>query len=365
MQVKHLKSLINRIDYGNNISNDELTELISLFYDEYSMADLEGSEDLLMLLKSRARAKSKSVWGNRIYQHCMIEISNRCQNDCYYCDIRHGNTEIPRYNLKKSEILETIKPYYKVGIRDFILLSGEKAHKSDEITDIVHYIKSYYPDTTLTLGLGIADKKAYNEWREAGADKYMLREETIDEARYMMLHPAYMKLEKQVDSLYDLRNLGYQVDMRFTLGTPYQSPDSLAEMLCFIKDFGPSSVALSPFVPSPDSEFRHHNECSLTLITAMTSLLRLLMPKLIIPATSTMDAISEQGTIQGILSGANITIHNITPDIYRNYRSDINFGSVNPVDEALILGLDKLGYELFYRHDYDTKRSSCAHAPRI
>ena len=270
---------------------------------------------------SRARKWQKAYYGNRVFTRGLIEISSYCKNDCYYCGLRKSNQHAERYRLNREEILSCVDAGYELGFRTFVMQGGEDAYfDTERIADLVVEIKKMYPDCAVTLSLGEHPRATYQAWREAGADRYLLRHETADPAYYRQLHPEEMLLETRKQCLYDLKELGYQTGTGFMVGTPGQTPAHLARDLMFITELDPAMVGIGPFVPHHETPFAKEPGGTADLTLFLVGLLRILKPNLLLPATTALGTIDAIGREKGILAGANVVMPNLSPvDVRSKY----------------------------------------------
>ena len=256
----------------------------------------------------------QNIYGNKIYIRGLIEISNICKNDCYYCGIRRGNQKCERYRLSKEEILECCKEGYELGFRTFVMQGGEDGYFTDEILcDIVSAIRAGFPDCAITLSMGERSKESYEKLYVAGANRYLLRHETADSEHYKKLHPEQMSFEHRIQCLKDLQEIGYQVGCGFMVGSPHQTTESLAKDLKFIESFQPDMCGIGPFIPHKDTMFKGEEAGSVELTCYLLSLIRLIHPRVLLPATTALGTLDEKGREKGILAGANVVMPNLSP----------------------------------------------------
>jgi len=299
-----------------------------------------------------ARANARRVFGDRIYIRGLIEISSICKNDCYYCGLRRSNRNAERYRLSAEEIWNCCTLGESLGFRSFVLQGGEDPGLSDdEVARIVEGIKERCPDCAVTLSLGEKDRSVYQRWFDAGADRYLLRHETADPEHYRSLHPEELSLEVRKQCLYDLKDIGYQVGTGFMVGSPGQTVETLAEDMCFIEELQPHMIGIGPFVPHKDTCFADHPAGTPELTTFFISLLRMRLPKALIPATTALGTVLENGREKGILAGANVLMPNLSPADIRNkyslYDNKINTGLESAEGlEDLKKRLSAIGYEI-------------------
>ena len=208
---------------------DKLEKTTTLTKDEYITLIKNRTPELSEYLFNKADAVRKNIYGKDVYIRGLIEISNYCKNDCFYCGIRKSNDDVMRYRLEKDDILACCDEGYGLGFRTFVMQGGEDDYFTDDILcDIISSIKSKYPDCAVTLSLGEKSRFSYEKLFEAGADRYLLRHETANECHYKKLHPVYLSLENRKKCLFDLKDIGYQVGTGFMVGSPFQTEENLA-----------------------------------------------------------------------------------------------------------------------------------------
>ncbi len=265
-------------------------------------------------LFSLARKARDSVYGNVVFIRGLIEISNYCKNDCYYCGIRKSNRNCARYRLTKDEILACCRAGYPLGFRTFVLQGGEDlSYTTRDICDIVSSIKQEFPDCAVTLSLGEKSEDEYRAYFDAGADRYLLRHETATESHYRKLHPNSLSLQNRKRCLYTLKEIGYQVGCGFMVGSPFQTAENLADDLLFIADLEPHMIGIGPFIPHKDTPFADFSAGSLESTLYMLALSRLICPTALLPATTALGTIDPSGREKGILAGANVVMPNLSP----------------------------------------------------
>ncbi len=288
----------------HDLTKDEFAALVRA-------ADEPGTAEML---REEAAKLRKQYYGNKVFMRGLIEFTNYCKNNCYYCGIRAGNKNAERYRLTKEEILECCAQGYALGFRTFVLQGGEDPWYTDEkIADIVRAIKDAYPECAVTLSIGEKSRESYRLFREAGADRYLLRHETANEEHYGMLHPASMSLKVRKQCLYDLRELGYQVGAGFMVGSPWQTPEHIAEDLVFLKELQPQMVGIGPFIPHHDTQFADKPAGSVPLTLFLLSVIRILLPKVLLPATTALGTLDPRGREKGMQAGANVVMPNLSP----------------------------------------------------
>ncbi len=286
-------------------------------------------EDKQYLFETARKTKEKE-YGNSVFIRGLIEVSNYCRNDCFYCGIRRSNKNCSRYRLTKEEILACCKEGYNLGFRTFVLQGGEEKAFDDEfLVPLVKEIKALYPDCAVTLSLGERTFESYKALKEAGADRYLLRHETANKEHYEKLHPKNLSFENRMECLKNLKALGYQTGCGFMVGSPYQTLEMLCEEMKFIEAFEPHMCGIGPFIPHKDTPFKDEAAGSVELTLILLSIIRLIHPKILLPATTALGTLNEDGRERGILAGANVVMPNLSPVevrkkymLYNNKKSD-------------------------------------------
>lgn len=298
------KELFDKLYQDTQLTETEYKELLELHTDK-KIAEY-GFE--------LARKRQKETFGNEVYTRGLIEISNYCKNDCIYCGIRRSNQNAERYRLSEEEILSCCESGYALGFRTFVLQGGEDGYYTDDLLeDLLHKIKAAYPDCAITLSLGERSRESYERLYAAGADRYLLRHETANEAHYGKLHPAEMSLKNRKQCLYTLKEIGYQVGCGIMVGSPYQTIDNLVEDLTFMKALNPHMVGIGPFIPQKDTPFGEMEQGSLEMTLFLLAIIRLMLPKVLLPATTALGTIHSRGRELGILAGGNVVMPNLSP----------------------------------------------------
>lgn len=265
-------------------------------------------------LFARARRLREKCYGRDVFIRGLIEFTNYCKNDCYYCGIRASNPHIRRYRLSPEEILECCKKGYALGYRTFVLQGGEDGGRGPEkIAELVEAIKRNHPDCAVTLSVGEHPREVYRRWFDAGADRYLLRHETADDAHYRSLHPASCSPENRKRCLWDLKEIGYQVGCGFMVGSPGQTPEHLAEDLLFIGKFRPAMVGIGPFIPQHDTPFGDRPAGSVEQTLFLLGIIRVMLPGVLLPATTALYTLDPAGLEKGMSAGANVCMPNLTP----------------------------------------------------
>ncbi len=331
---------------------EKLEKEKSLSLEEYQYLIENANEQAAAILAEKADKARRAIYGNTVFIRGLIEVSNFCKNDCLYCGIRRSNKKCERYRLTKDEILECCEEGYTLGFRTFVLQGGEDAHFSDDILcDIVKSIKQNHPDCAVTLSLGEKSEESYRKLREAGADRYLLRHETADSMHYSKLHPKEMSFETRMNCLRTLKNLGFQTGCGFMVGSPFQTMQMIAKDLKFIEEFKPDMCGIGPFVPHRETPFADKKGGSAELTCYLLSVIRLIHPPVLLPATTALGTIDGNGREKGILAGANVVMPNLSPssvrkkyELYNNKLSDGDESAQSK--ENLSKRIKKIGYEI-------------------
>lgn len=334
-------NLIDKLQQTQVLDKTELSYLLNNFKPETSEYIFE-----------KAREVTHKYFGNKIYTRGLIEFTNYCKNDCFYCGIRLSNKDVDRYRLSFNDILNCCENGYFLGFRTFVLQGGEDLSYSDEdIAEIVGAIKNKFPDCAVTLSFGEKSYESYLKYFNSGADRYLLRHETANKQHYSKLHPKVLTSENRIQCLNDLKKIGYQVGTGFMVGSPSQTIDNIVEDLLFIKEFSPQMVGIGPFVPHHDTPFKNYKSGSLELTLFLIGILRLMNPNALIPSTTALGTIDPNGREKGILAGANVVMPNLSPvsvrKKYQLYDNKICTGEeAAECKECLSNRMKKIGYEI-------------------
>ncbi|MDO5649103.1 MAG: [FeFe] hydrogenase H-cluster radical SAM maturase HydE [Gallicola sp.] len=278
-----------------------------------------------LLMEELQRAAEKVVfrhYGNKVYIRGLIEYSNYCKESCHYCGIQRGNQNIERFRLRKEDILSSVHKGYKLGFRTFVLQGGEDPLlKEDYFTGVIREIKRIYPETRITLSLGVKNFEDLSAFKKAGADRFLLRHEAAEEELFRKLHPKNQDFKKRKEALFLLKRLGYVTGTGFMIGAPFQKPEDLLADFRFLKELEPEMIGVGPFIPQKDTIYRDFPQGDLKLTLRILALLRILFPKALIPSTTALNSIDERGRSLGILYGANVIMPNLSPDYAKeNYK---------------------------------------------
>ena len=345
---EEIKSTLNKVKQSRNISLEQLKLLLEI-------NDDEG----VRFMREEAVKVCQKTYGKQVFIRGLIEFTNFCKNDCYYCGIRRSNSQADRYRLTKEQMLDCCASGYELGFRTFVLQGGEDGYFTDDkICDLVSAIKEKYPDCAVTLSIGEKSKESYKRYFDAGADRYLLRHETADEAHYKKLHPEEMSLAHRKQCLWDLKEIGYQVGCGFMVGSPGQTVETLYEDLQFIRELQPHMVGIGPFISQKDTPFADKASGTMEQTLKLLAIIRLIQPHVLLPATTALGTIHPKGRELGILSGANVVMPNLSPvnvrEKYKLYDNKICTG-----DEAaecrycMENRMKSIGYEVVVsRGDY-------------
>lgn len=296
-----MEDIIKKLESTRNATDTELLALIS-------------NDKINPILYQYGDKVRKQHYGTDVYIRGLIEFSNICHNDCYYCGIRKSNPNVDRYFLTKEQILQCCKVGYELGYRTFVLQSGESNLYSDrQICEIVYSIKENYPECAITLSIGEKSKESYIEYYQSGAERYLLRHETANEEHYRKLHPNIMSLENRKRCLYDLKDIGYQVGSGFMVGSPFQTYENLIQDLRFLQELQPDMIGIGTYITHKDTPFKDYPTGSLDLTLKMISILRLMFPYALIPSTTALGTINPIGRELGLKAGANVVMPNLSP----------------------------------------------------
>lgn len=310
------------------------------------------------LIKEADRIR-RSIYGDRVFLRGLIEVSNVCRSNCYYCGIRHGNSHVDRYRLTKEEILACCEQGFQLGFRTFVLQGGEDPYLDDKrLVDIISSVREKYPACAITLSFGEKPKESYQRLFEAGANRYLLRHETASDDHYRRLHPDNLSLDHRKKCLYTLKEIGYQVGAGFMVDSPFQTVGNLAEDLLFLKELEPHMVGIGPFIPQKDTPLGKEKAGTLSHTITMLALTRLLLPEALLPSTTALGSIDPHGRERGLQAGANVVMPNLSPiearSKYSLYDHKVSSGAEAAEGlENLIAQIRMAGYQAdFSRGDH-------------
>lgn len=333
-----MHELVEKLYRTSNLSDNELKLLI----------ENETAENLA----EYADKVRQKYYGKKVFLRGLIEISSYCKNDCYYCGIRRSNKSAERYRLDCNTLLDCAEIGHKLGLRTFVMQGGEDAFFTDDyLCSIIYDMKSKYPECAVTLSLGERPYESYKRLKEAGADRYLLRHETADNKLYSRLHPHGMSFENRRQCLYNLKELGYQVGAGFMVGVPYQTTENIISDIRFMQELQPQMIGIGPFIPHKDTPFRDEKGGTLELTLRLLGILRLMFPKVLLPATTALGSISPIGRTLGLQTGCNVIMPNISPkDVRSKYmlynNKLISGGETSEGLEILRREIETTGYEI-------------------
>lgn len=301
-----------------------------------------------------ARQLGDIHYNKDVYIRGLIEFTNYCKNDCYYCGLRAGNTKVKRYRLSKEQILSCCYSGYELGFRTFVLQGGDDYYFSDEIfTDIICSIRAAFPDCAITLSVGERSYDSYQAYFDAGANRFLLRHETFNPEHYNKLHPKNLSALHRQECLRNLKKIGFQVGTGFMVGSPYQTSENLADDMLFIAELNPHMVGIGPFITHKDTPFNTQTSGTLEQTLFMLGLIRIMLPKVLLPSTTALGTIAPNGRELGVLAGANVVMPNLSPS---NFRKDYSlydnkiFTGAESAQNLIELQqkFDKIGYQIAY-----------------
>ncbi|MBR5270582.1 MAG: [Clostridia bacterium] len=299
-----INKLVDKLYCTQDATDEELSILIDTSEQEY--------------LFKRAMERRYEYYGRDVYIRGLIEFTNYCKNNCYYCGIRCDNKNLTRYRLTEDEILDCAKNGYDMGFRTFVLQGGEDGYFTNErICSIVSKIKQQYPDCAITLSVGEKSYESYKAFYEAGATRYLLRHETATQEHYSKLHPQNMSFKNRIECIKNLKKIGYQTGSGFMVGSPYQTLHNLVLDLRFLQEIEPDMIGIGPFLSHNDTPFANHENGSLKRCINIISILRLMFPYALIPSTTALGTIHPQGRVMGLMAGANVVMPNLSPSNVR------------------------------------------------
>ncbi len=336
-----LKTSIDKLTSHKLLTKEDFVALLN-----YNCIDLRNE------LAYHANLQREQYFGRKIYIRGLIEFSNHCKNDCYYCGIRCSNQNASRYRLSKEDILACCEKGYTLGFRTFVLQGGEDTFFDDlRMTDIIRSIRKQYPDCAITLSLGERSQESFQALLAAGANRYLLREETACEEHYKKLHPPHMSYQQRMQCLFTLKKLGYQTGCGFMVGSPFQTHEMIANDLLFIQDFQPDMVGIGPFIHHENTPFGNQPDGLIDDTLLLLSIIRLIKPDILLPATTALSTLADNGRQQGILAGANVIMPNLSPALvkpqYTLYEGKA-YSGLEAAEQIVLLKqqMEQIGYEI-------------------
>lgn len=305
--------------------------MIDKLYKQHNLTDEEflnvlQTDEYDALLFEKADNVRRQIYGDSVYIRGLIEFTNYCKNNCFYCGIRNANKKAVRYRLSKEDILECCREGYGLGFRTFVLQGGEDDYYTDDILcDIIAEIRKKYPDCAITLSVGEKSKESYKTFFDAGANRYLLRHETAENDHYGKLHPKNMSLDNRKKCLFDLKEIGYQVGSGFMVGSPFQTIENIIADLRFLRELQPDMIGIGPYITHKETPFGSFESGSFELTLRLIAILRLMFPYALIPSTTALGTVNPNGRELGLKAGANVVMPNLSPvkfrklyDLYEN-----------------------------------------------
>lgn len=297
-----MEKILSKVKTTHNLSKDELIQILS----DESINDF--------LFKTADEVREKYV-GNEVHLRGLIEFSNICKCNCKYCGLRKDNSELERYRLSIEEAYDFAKKAKEYGYKTVVLQSGEDSYYSVErLVKLLQDIKKL--DLAITLSIGERTFEEYKAFKEAGADRYLIRIETTDKELYKKMHPN-MSFENRVRCLKDLKTLGYEVGTGCLVGLPEQTIDSLANDILFFKEIDADMIGIGPFIPNQNTPLKDAKGGTFEMALKVMALTRILLPTINIPATTAMETLNPNGRLIALQSGANVVMPNVTEGDYR------------------------------------------------
>ena len=359
-----MKEYIDRLAARHVLTREEWIRLFEPWADGQGRVTgiscpVPGAADAARYAAALACGIRDGIYGKTVYIRGLIEFTNYCKNDCYYCGIRRSNKEAARYRLTLEDILDCCENGYKLGFRTFVLQGGEDGYFTDDrLEEIIRSIKKNWPDCAVTLSVGERNMASYARLKEAGADRYLLRHETANDFHYRRLHPPELSLLNRKSCLLHLKQLGYQTGAGLMVGSPGQTVETLADDMEFLQKLDPEMVGIGPFLPHCNTPFRGEPAGSTALTLYLLSLVRIMLPSVLLPATTALATASSGGREAGILAGANVVMPNLSPENVREkyllYDNKICTGKEAAQNlEELKASMAAIGYKVVsHRGDY-------------
>lgn len=306
--MDHTGYIIDTLRQGEIPSEEALVRLIE-----------ECDEESVSRVCRAAQSVAEERFGRRVWLRGLVEVWSRCEGGCRYCGLRAENCDLVRYEMSSEEIVEACREAYRLGLRTFVLQGGQVRDRVEKVESIVRRLKEEFADVAVTLSLGEQTREAYERWRKAGADRYLLRHETASEEHYKELHPERMNFHHRRECLAWLKELGYQTGAGMMVGSPHQRAEDLIADLRYLCELKPEMVGIGPFMPQSDTPMADYPRGSVERTLLMVALVRLMLPDAMIPATTALASADESGTLRGVMAGANVVMPNVTPLCYRGH----------------------------------------------
>ncbi len=328
-------SILDKLERDHILAKDEFVALLETL----SREGLGGETGAG--LAARALAAREKAFGRDVYLRGLIEFTSHCKNDCLYCGLRRSNRKAERYRLSAAEIMARCQIGYDLDFRTFVLQGGEDPYFTDDrMLEIIGGLRRKFPDCAITLSVGEKSRQTYEEYFRAGADRFLLRHETASPEHYSRLHPPGMSLAARQECLFALKDIGFQVGAGFMVGSPFQTMWDLAEDLLFIARLQPQMVGIGPFIPHPETPLGRYEHGSPALTVAVLGILRLMLPRALIPATTALGTVDPESREKALSFGANVMMPNLSPlNVRKKY--NIYTGKIH-LDEEAAEGVSRL-----------------------
>ena len=334
-----MTDLIFKLRENKILSRDEFRTLLST--DKYDAELIKSADEI-----------RQAVYGKDVYIRGLIEFTNYCKNNCYYCGIRCDNKNAQRYRLGKDEIMACCREGYTLGFRTFVLQGGDDPYFTDaRICDIVGAIRSEFPDCAITLSIGERSYESYLAYFNAGANRFLLRHETAESEHYNKLHPECMSLEERKRCPFDLKKIGYQVGSGFMVGSPFQTIDNIISDLEFLHELQPDMIGIGPYIVHKETPFAEYESGSVEMTVRLVAILRHMFPYALIPSTTALGTLHPEGREMGLRAGANVVMPNLSPQSYRKlydlYENKISTGEEAAQSRSLLeKRVENAGYKV-------------------
>lgn len=309
---------------------DRLTERKPLSRQEWHDFFASLTDESKQALRQKAVSTRREHYGTDVYMRGLIEFTNYCKRSCSYCGIQRDNKKVVRYRLSEDEILSCCDQGYWLGYRTFVLQGGEDPYFTEErLVKLINRIRKTYPDCAITLSAGEWPRSSYQAFFDAGADRYLLRHEAASDRLFQSLHGGESN-QNRLQALRDLKAIGFQIGAGFMVGAPGQTLDDLIEDLLFLQELKPHMVGIGPFLPQSDTTWADAAPGTLEWTCLLLSIIRLILPDVLLPATTALGSLDPKGREQGLLAGANVVMPNLSPtevrDLYALYDGKICTG---------------------------------------
>ncbi|MCE1247368.1 MAG: [FeFe] hydrogenase H-cluster radical SAM maturase HydE [Firmicutes bacterium] len=274
-----------------------------------------NEDDAQELYKAADKVRDAHI-GPGIHLRALIEFSNYCKKNCFYCGLRRDNKDVERYRMSPDEILDAVRDAYRLGYRTVVMQSGEDPwFTEDRLADIIRRIKAEF-DIAITISIGERNEETYRVWKEAGADRSLVRIETTNPELFKKFHPDD-DLQERMECLRNLKKLGYQLGSGVLVGLPGQTPEMLADDVIWLHELGAEMIGVGPFIPHPGTPLKDNTGGTVEKTLRLVAVLRLVFPFAHLPATTAMGSLHPLGREKALKAGANVMMPNVTPIKYR------------------------------------------------